>query len=559
MKIISLLFLVLFFSELSAQVPFVFESQSAIGSNASDVGIRYAQDSDENKILFGTVGNDIDIAPGGEVVNVNPLGNPDLLLVKYDETNTVLWSANFGRIALNNGMQAKDLAIDNDGNIIISGSFQSNVNFNPLGASTIQTSAGSDDAFIAKYSPDGMLIWFRQFGVISSDASGALVLADNGEIYLSLKYSGIIDLDPGSGEVLSDNAGAFDTALIRLDSDGLYITHITIGTDGNDEFTSLAISGNNLAAGCVLSGALSGLPTRTMAVFMFDENLTPVWDYNFNNEALSNEISHITFSADGNSVYLGGRILGSTDFDNSDDTEFLIDPLFADPFFAKYTVAGTFQWAKYIRSSGTEDYFAGFAESASALIIAGSFDINAQFIPGDLTTEVSSAGGLDIYTAAYDINDGSYLFSDVFGGAGSEFARNVTFDSGLASVVGSFTTSLALNPQASPINSNGGSDIFVGSFSYDTAVSVKEVAVNSPLVIFPNPANAEISIQVPLGLVVKNIRIFSLSGVELTTNHVMASSGQIQIIVQNLSPGLYIVEVASDSGIFRSKFIKTRF
>lgn len=97
---------------LVSQVPFSFESQFAIGSTAADVGAKITRDSQQNLLLFGAVSDDLDVYPGNGVSNINPLGNPDVILVKYNTAADVLWAFNLGRIAMNNGIQARGLGVD---------------------------------------------------------------------------------------------------------------------------------------------------------------------------------------------------------------------------------------------------------------------------------------------------------------------------------------------------------------------------------------------------------------------------------------------------------------
>src|SRR5690349_13691357 len=68
-----------------------------------------------------------------------------------------LWSQRFGDASFQNGYS---VATDPAGNVYIGGTFQGSVNF---GGSTL-TSLGSNDIFLAKFSPTGAHVWSKRFG-----------------------------------------------------------------------------------------------------------------------------------------------------------------------------------------------------------------------------------------------------------------------------------------------------------------------------------------------------------------------------------------------------------
>src|SRR5690606_26506831 len=132
---------------------------------------------------------------------------------------------------------------------------------------------------------------------------------------------------------------------------------------------------------------------------------------------------------------------------------------------------------------------AGITIVESALIIVGSFDFQAKFVPGDFSTQKTSEGEMDIYTAAYDKMTGEYIHAETFGGVGSEFARKADFKpNGNIAVTGSFSGSIDIHSEDAPIMSAGLSDLFFAEFLFEFNViidGIKPILASEEITLFP--------------------------------------------------------------------------
>ena len=70
---------------------------------------------------------------------------------------------------------------DHSGNVFITGYFDSTIVFE----STELVSAGGTDVFIAKYDPDGVLLWAKQVGGQNDDYSSAISTDITGNCYIT--------------------------------------------------------------------------------------------------------------------------------------------------------------------------------------------------------------------------------------------------------------------------------------------------------------------------------------------------------------------------------------
>lgn len=538
-------------------------SQFGMGSALIDAGQSIAYDHNNSLIVYGSFSGNMDFDPGTGVSSINPLGSPDLFLAKYQQDGTLDWAFNIGRLALTNGMNPSGLLIDENNDILISGSFSSNVDFDPSTNSEVRTSEGGKDAFVAKYSSDGDFIWVNTYGSVFYEYGEVLGSNSDGDIYLALRYNGEIDVDPGEGEVfLTPQSGASDAALVKYNSAGEYQWNYPISTPNNDNITCISVSSTGMVAiGSTINGTTSGFMKQDMQLSILQADGTPLWEYNFSNSEKANTIKKIVFTDDDANIIIGGRIEGDTDFDPSEEGDMTIDPLFADPFFAKYAVNnGNLIWARFIKSGGTEDYLSGLTVSGSSVIITGSFDNTATFNTGDFTSQKVSAGGSDIYMAAYSSEDGSYIGAEIFGGTGSETSADAQFlPNGNMAITGTYTNSLKLNSAESSIPAVGYSDVFFGEFSYQILVSdgLKVVDASKMISMYPIPAANVLNIDVQNSHLSGKLEVKVMNVVgQIVMNKTLDLKSSKSLDVSQLRPGVYIIDFKIDGQNFSKRFVK---
>jgi hypothetical protein len=125
------------------------------------------------------------------------------------------------------------VAVDASGNAYISGRTDGS-----LGG----PNAGGDDAFLAKYSSAGDLVWSRQIGTSSTDESWSVAMDGSGNAYISGNTLGSLG---------GPNAGGADAFLTKYDSSGNTLWSQQIGTSSDDYSRSVAVdaSGNAYISG----------------------------------------------------------------------------------------------------------------------------------------------------------------------------------------------------------------------------------------------------------------------------------------------------------------------
>jgi hypothetical protein len=127
---------------------------------------------------------------------------------------------------------ATSIALDGSGNIIVGGTFNGTVDFNPSSTTTFLTTQSG--GFITKLHSSGGLIWAKELEGNAPTFVYGLDIDSAGSIYATGTYSGTVDLDPSAGVLSRTTAGQSDAYVLKLDSSGNLVWAETFGGTGND-------------------------------------------------------------------------------------------------------------------------------------------------------------------------------------------------------------------------------------------------------------------------------------------------------------------------------------
>lgn len=117
----------------------------------------------------------------GLVRDFSSSAGPDAFLRKYSNLGNLRWSRQFGTIEWES---AADIAVDGNGNLFVAGTTTGSLH---------SATAGSNDAFLRMYNSSGSLLWGRQFGTPEPDTAWAVAVDGNGEVYISGETWGSLD------------------------------------------------------------------------------------------------------------------------------------------------------------------------------------------------------------------------------------------------------------------------------------------------------------------------------------------------------------------------------
>lgn len=353
-------------------------------------------------------------------------GGDDCIVIKYDANGNRLWGKQFGTSAADLAMSA---CIDSSNNLYVVGITDGNL---------FGTSAGSTDAFVTKFSPDGTTLWSKQIGTPSTDfASDVAVDAQNnvyvvGETGGSLfgQNSGTNGEDPifpgdGKGKTLeksgtdSDLRAATDAYIVEYDAGGNQLWSKQFGDGGISSASRIRLdnAGDIYVAGG--TGSLFGQEVTGYDAYVakFAPDKTLVWGQQFGSVNLGDrtDADGLCLDAGGN-VYVGGITNMHDNIDGNPDTE--------DGYVTKFDTNGNILWSQPWSTAAADDvldlaldsqgniYAVGQTEGSLFGPFAGG-DYNGAMAKydtnGNLIASVQYGGYTGLASIAVDAQDRLYL------------------------------------------------------------------------------------------------------------------------------------------------------
>ena len=221
----------------------------AMGSVGSlNRGICVRTDNNGNIILGGTFCSSstapLDFDPGVGTANKYAAGSSvtigDAFVAKYNAFGDFISVFTFGGTGND---QVNDLGLDANGNLFVTGAFNSTVDFDP-GTNTVnRTSAGSNDIYLAKYNNSGNFLWANTMGSSVGEAGAALFVESGGDVVFTARYNYTIDFDPSAITANLTSAGVNDIVLAKYDASGNYISAVSMGGSSTEQVLSLTSNG----------------------------------------------------------------------------------------------------------------------------------------------------------------------------------------------------------------------------------------------------------------------------------------------------------------------------
>jgi hypothetical protein len=176
-------------------------------------------------------------------MNSNP-GTPHSRVVAFDTSAIVpqqVWSKS---LATGSGNRAWDVTADPQGNVIVAGTFQGTLDFDPGPGKTNLSSGnggGTQTAYIWKLDADGDFVWARHFAVGNGGTSSARQIFSDpaGNVTFAGTFKGSVDFDPGKPKLSLPNAGGFDLYLAKLSAAGNLVFAKSYGSAADDRYRDM--------------------------------------------------------------------------------------------------------------------------------------------------------------------------------------------------------------------------------------------------------------------------------------------------------------------------------
>lgn len=374
------------------------------------------------------------------------------------------------------------ITVQNDNIILLTGPFEMTATFgDPGGYYTTLTSAGYADMFLAKYDPDGNLIWAKRAGGSESDAGKGIALLPDGGILVVGWFWFTATFGQGEENQTSlTSAGSYDIFLARYNPDGSLVWVKRAGGGGEDESDCIVAfpDGSSLIAGDFYINATFG-PGESGEVYLTSEGYDDIFIASYNPDGTlvwvktaggiySDTAYGICALSDG-SFFITGWFRDTAVFGKGEPAEtHLTADGFTDIFIAHYNPDGSLVWAK---RAGGVDWDWGYKIAAltdGSSLVVGTFSGSATFgDAGDIQTTLLSNGNEDIFIAKYK-TDGRLAWVKQAGGLLADGVGNVAVLPGCFAISGVFTETSNFGAGESneiQLTSRGGWDIYVARYN----------------------------------------------------------------------------------------------
>ncbi|HYC27852.1 MAG TPA: LamG-like jellyroll fold domain-containing protein, partial [Chitinophagaceae bacterium] len=395
----------------------------SVGGTDRDAGYGVATDDQNNIYITGYFRNTADFDPGAGTATLTSNGQSgsdpgwsgEIFVAKYTENGSYIWAFSVGGPTISDDGQ--EIIVDNSGNVVITGFFNGNVDFDPSPSSTFNLNSTTEELFLAKYTSSGSFVWAKQMGGNVNDNEAVRQLAvDNADnIYITGFFSSTADFDPGPGTAQLTASSVHEGFIASYTSTGNYSWAYQFGGTGFNQGWSVDVDGVNGA------------------------------------------------------VYIAGTLQGSNvRFTSSSGITTVLTPGNNDAFVAKYSLSGSLVFVKMLAGSGSEEaYDVSVSPLSNSFYVTGYFNSTVDFDPGAGTANLTSVGGQDVFAGKY-LLDGSYAWAFRIGSASNDFGFAIRAVGNDVIVNGSFMgTNVDFDPTANTLmrSSAGNFDGFVARYT----------------------------------------------------------------------------------------------
>ena len=327
------------------------------GGSDADIGYSSASDASGNIFLSGTTSSTSAIASGGHQNTFG--GGEDAFLVKFNFSGVRQWATYYGGIGSDYGFST---SCDFAGNVFLGGY----TNSTPLGISSggYQNlyGGGSADAFLVKFSNNGVRQWGTYYGGLDSDIAFSTATDAVGNVYIAgntKSTSGISFLGHQNTFGGGTNVDAF---LVKFNGYGVlqwgtYYGSNTIdygfsvSTDGQ---SNVYLAGTTLSSNSIAFGGYQNTKGWSYDAYLvkFNSNGVRQWGTYYGGSGTGSDYGSSTITDTSGNVYLAGSTENISSI-ASGGYQNVFGGGNSDAFLVKFNSNGLRQWGTYY--GGIED------------------------------------------------------------------------------------------------------------------------------------------------------------------------------------------------------------
>lgn len=344
----------------------------------------------------------------------------------------------------NNVDYIKDVVIDSEGNVIVTGETLS-TNF-PVVNGFQETFAGGDqeihtvsgDAIVSKFNQNGDLIWSTFLGGSNRDGGHCVLTDDSGNIYVAGMTNSIDFPITEDAYQQNFNGGGLDLFVTKFAPNGSLLYSSYLGTDGSEGVDDLKLdSSNNL----IISGGTSSpdFPITTDAcqsifgggsdgfILKLTPNCTSILYSTFIGGSDHDSLGKIAIDEEDN-IFFDGTTSSSNFPITNNAFQDSISGTQRDIFLGKHTSTGQITYATFFGGSHMDDSFGLTIDSSKNIIFSGR-TWSADFPVANAYQDEYSDVEVDAFVSKLSPDGQKLTFSSYFGASGWDTLHHVDVDS----------------------------------------------------------------------------------------------------------------------------------
>lgn len=470
-------------------------------------------------------------------------GGTDVFLAKMNADGTPVWSV---RIGGNDYDFVQNIVADDDGNVCLAGYF-----YGTIQVGTDQyTSYGSQDLFMARYSPDGNFLCSARLGVpmavyvkgLATDSGGNAVLA--GHFYDSIMI--------GDTTITAVHGSDVFTAKFGSNGDVMWIA--AAGGSSSDQANSISVDpdDNIIIVNSFYYDITFGDTTITtenpvgVAIAKYDPDgqLSGVFQLDGTYLTTENYIE----TGEGGDFYITGDFSGTIVFG---DKTFNAGEFNQDIYTAKYNAGMELQWARHGHSPGSDQVIGPVTDPNDDVFIVGHY-LDTIFFDNLKLRYNLCCGSREIFVVKYDAG-GTVQWGEQITGTRAN-VRAVSVNPGGEMILsGMFTEELNFGPLT--LSNFEHYRNYIACLNTGLVAGVTDVHSRCHLIIYPNPSNSRLFIGFGDAISWLHYFIYAMNG-SLTLEGIAISPATIDI--SSIPEGQYLIRLTGKNNqpAESQKFIK---
>lgn len=530
-----------------------------IGGPDMDYSFDITLANDGGVIVVGSGGDQCDLDPGTGTNILTTTNLRESFVAKYASNGAYEW----GNFPTSSGSDniATNVTTDNDGNIIVVGSFSTTMDIaGPTGPITL-TSNGGNDGYVWKLNSTGVTQWVYSYGGTSSEESGGIACDSDGNVYFGARFAETIDFDPTGGFLNVTSNGNVDAVIGKLNgmgeiqwAHGFGSTSATsfdnlmgVGVDSNDDIYAFGAFKDsiNLNFGAGVNSHISNGNTDNY-LLKIDPDANYIWSVSYGGTGGCE--AHDLAIDEFDNVYVTGSVAGLTDFDPSANVNELNTATVSGTYFSKFSVDGTYKFTGAYGGASLNRAESVSVDNNGNVLLSGMFGNTHFFTPTD---SIVTEGSQDQFVAKFSQVDVTVSQDLLELTAESEFAQNYQWiDCNTGAPIAGETNAVynATVDGSYAVIATNGNAVDTSDCIVIAGVGIQESELENSISVYPNPTQNQITIS--SAVAIEEVKLFDVLGNLITTKNLN------KIDLSTLPNGIYLVQISTEQGKVTKRVVK---